>query len=135
MDITLERLYEMIKAANKAAKTRTAEAYASFPENFRDVAVGIEAMDVAMHSEITKAVEAERVQQAGRSVIDLSRVKENMQYTVGGLAKVLGKSTETVRRWSNDPTHPLKPHLRRAGSHQRFYLGSEVLRALTARMA
>lgn len=40
----------------------------------------------------------------------------------GKAAVLLGRSPRTIARWSDDPTHPLKPHHITAGGQRRFAL-------------
>ena len=40
----------------------------------------------------------------------------------GKAALLLGRNPRTIARWSDDPTHPLKPHHITAGGQRRFAL-------------
>lgn len=134
MIMELQDIFIAIKVACDKAKA-TAERMYALSENEKGVAYEvINLMDAVLHCELAEMVMRES-KKGCRTAMSLDGLEDGVQYSVGGLAKVLGVSTETVRRWCNDPRHPLKAHYRKAGSHRKFFLGKEVRRAFNARIA
>lgn len=128
----LKEIYNILTSAISEANVKIDQTLAAFPEDKVLAHLVADMIDSEVKVAICKSVaEAGRVQRCG---IDLSQLKDDMQYTTLGLARVLGKSVETVRRWSNDPRHPLKAHYRKNGAHHRFFIGREVRSAMSARL-
>lgn len=125
-------LNDIIESAFAEARAKIEVEYADSLDDQTIAMDGIDAMATCMYTAI--AARAAQPRQEG-CCIDLGKIKDDVQYSTRGLARALGKSAETVRRWSNDPKHPLVAHYRRNGAHRKFFIGSEVRRAMGACLA